>query len=243
MPLREQLLLSWGRRHIGEVIRRRALHRALRHLRPQCILDAGCGRGDNALWCARMFACPVDAVDIDERLVALAQRRFTAVHPLMLRAYRADIEQLATTPVGPPDARYAIIYSVDVFEHLAHPEEALRSLAGLLTPRGAILIHVPRVHQRRFFRKFVHYDQHDHARDGFEPEELVTLATCAGLHVAAMRHTFGPPGALAWELFQLAQGIGKWFALLTYPVPWLLAQIDGSFRWKRGNGILVTLRA
>jgi 2-polyprenyl-3-methyl-5-hydroxy-6-metoxy-1,4-benzoquinol methylase len=191
----------------------------------------------------------VDAVDIDPKLVELVQQRAKVSALRNVDVRQGNIEessgssvlQFLGSSVRAPRG-YGIIYSVDVFEHLKDPGRALTNLAGMLAPGGTLLIHVPRATQRRFFRRFEHYDQHDHEREGFEPEELTRLMRDAGLSVAHIRHTFGPPGALAWELFHLTSGIGKWLALLTYPIPWLLAWVDGWFRWGRGNGMLLVAR-
>lgn len=241
---RSRLLSMWGSLHIGEAIRRRALRRTVRrYASPGAhVLDAGCGRGDNALWFAQQYPTNVvHAVDIDPTLIAGVQRRVTDAGPQNVFVRQADIEN-SSLVTHPSSLMYATIYSVDVFEHLKDPSRAIANLAAALAPGGALLIHVPRATQRRFFRRFEHYEQHDHERDGFEPEELVGLMRAAGLDVEGIQHTFGPPGALAWELFHLAQGVGKWLALLTYPIPWLLARIDGMFTWKRGNGMLLVAR-
>ncbi|MDO8598482.1 MAG: class I SAM-dependent methyltransferase [bacterium] len=237
--MHERLLFWWGSCHIGEVIRRCAIRRVLDPF-PHSgmrILDAGCGRGDNALWFARRFTDgAVHAVDLDPELVACVRQRVVDAGLRNISVQQADIEQFES------DARYGIIYSVDVFEHLKDPAAALTRIAHVLERGGWCVIHVPRAAQRRWFRRFDRYEQHDHARDGFEPEELTVLMRAAGLTVQDIRHTFGPPGALAWELFHLAQGIGKWFALLTYPIPRFFAWVDGWVRWKRGNGMLIVSR-
>lgn len=244
MTTRERLLLWWGSIHIGETIRRRALRRALCELvrDGDTILDAGCGRGDNALWCAKQFpSAVVRAVDIDPKLVACVQQRAADIGLENLSVQHADIEHSSFDILYSPFP-YAIIYSVDVFEHLHDPAHALERLTRVLQPGGAIILHIPTRTQQRWFRRFEHYEQHDHVREGFTPEEITALMGAAGLTIQSLRHTFGPPGALAWELFHLAQGIGKWCALLTYPVPWALAWVDGWFRWERGNGMLVVAR-
>ena len=225
--------------HIGEAIRRRAFRRAIVPLLRAGVrvLDAGCGRGDSALWLAQRYPdIRVDAVDIDPKLVEFVQRRISDLRARNVQVRAGDIETFA---VEGEKRDYGIIYSVDVFEHLRDPAAAFRGIIRATAPGGVILIHVPSARQRRWFRRFERYEQHDHERDGFEPEELAALLRDAGLESIAIRHTFGPPGSLAWELFHLAQRIGKWLALLTYPVPWALAWLDGLFDWRRGNGFLI----
>ncbi|MDO8622448.1 MAG: class I SAM-dependent methyltransferase [bacterium] len=262
---RARLLRAWGSLHIGEVIRRRALRRVVLRFASTGVhvLDAGCGRGDNALWFAQRYPdAAVSAVDIDPVLVEAVRKRAADSELSNVSVQQADIENssLVTSSFAPPPHRateghgkatedkhpsalpYGIVWSVDVLEHVHDPARAIRQLAAALANDGRLIVHVPRAVQRRWFRRFEHYEQHDHERDGFEPEDLTTLMDAAGLAVETIQHTFGPPGALAWELFHLAQGVGKWLAFLTYPIPWTLAWIDGWFRWKRGNGVLVVAR-
>ena len=234
--MRERLLLAWGRLHIGEVIRRRAVIRAVSSfVRPGVrILDAGCGRGDLAITFADRFpTITVDAVDIDPERVALVTRRIADARHSNCTIAQCDLAALDA------DGRYGIVYSVDVFEHLLDPLAVLKRIARALTPRGILVLHVPATPQQRWFRTFAHYDQHDHVREGFSVDTMTGLLGSAELTVVQTQHTFGPPGALAWECFHLAQRVGKWMALLTYPIVRLLAMIDGWMKWKRGNGLLV----
>jgi len=206
------------------------------------VLDAGCGRGDNALWIARRYpGVAVYAVDIDSQLVEGVRRRVTEAMLVNVSVQQANIETSSLVP-HPSSLPYGIVWSVDVLEHVRDPARALERLAVALAGGGRLIVHVPRAKQRRWFRRFEHYEQHDHERDGFEPEELAELVRAARLEVEEIRHTFGPPGALAWELFHLAQNVGKLAVLLTYPIPWFLAWVDGTITWKRGNGMLVVAR-
>ncbi|MFH1430769.1 MAG: class I SAM-dependent methyltransferase [Candidatus Uhrbacteria bacterium] len=252
MTLREKLLLWWGRRHIGETIRRRAVRRSLckytptnspsrtaadsearRRGGPDVILDAGCGRGDNALWCARRWpSARIDAVDFDPECIATVERRAVVNYPNV----HARIGNIERDTFG---SGYDIIYSVDVFEHLHNPHTAFERCAAQLERGGRLIIHVPQREQRRWFSRFEQFDQEDHVRSGFTREELEQCAAGVGLRAIEARETFGRLGALGWELFQLAQQAGKWFALVMYPVPWILATLDGVLPHRSGNGLLV----
>lgn len=241
LSTREKILLLWGQLHIGEIIRRGALRQALRtipNFSPQqkgAILDAGCGRGDNALMLAKLYPhSTIDAVDIDPSLTALLTRRVANQKQSNCQVITADLAEFTTA------TRYQLIYCIDVLEHIENPAPILSNFAKLLTPEGTLLIHVPRAKQQRYFKRFEHYEQHDHARAGYEPQELRTFLQDAGLQVTSLQHTFGPPGALAWELYHLAHSMGKLSVLLLYPVLFLLAHIDLAWKWKRGNGILIS---
>jgi len=244
LTLREHLLLYWGSLHIGEVIRRVAFFKTVQQT--ACskksafrVLDAGCGRGDNALRMARRYPrTTVTAVDIDTALTKLLSRRVNEKNLTNCQVVTADI----TKPL-PFSEHFDLIYSIDVFEHLENPALALQNLSAHLVPNGLLLLHVPRLQQRRWFKKFTHYHQDDHAQEGYEPTALQNLFKGAGLSIIAVRHTFGPPGALAWELYHLAHAHGKLAVLLIYPWTRLLASIDMHIRWKRGNGILILASA
>jgi SAM-dependent methyltransferase len=232
---RDRILFFWGQMHIGETIRRRAVIRVVRSLSfsEGTILDVGCGRGDIAIMVSRRFpAARVIAIDLNPERAVLVQQRIEDGGVVNCSAEVGDIRN----GIG---EGHAIVYSVDVFEHLKDPASALASCARAVLVGGFVIIHVPRATQRRWFRRFDHYDQHDHERDGFEPEELDVMMRGCGLTPLRTVHTFGPPGALAWELFHMSQSVGKWLALVTYPVTWILAQIDHWIPWRRGNGVLI----
>ena len=244
MTLHDRLILFWGSMHIGEVIRRRALRRALSPLLRTGVrvLDVGCGRGDNALWIARRYPnVAVHAVDIAPELVVCVQQRVTDAGLRNISVQQADVEH-SLFDIRHSSCSFGIVYSVDVFEHLRDPVEALVRIAGALADGGWCVLHVPQAHQRRWCARFAEYHQDDHEREGFDPQELAGMVARAGLHTVTLQHTFGSPGALAWELFHVLQDIARPLVLLAYPVLWSLAVMDRWFRWTRGNGLLVMMR-
>ncbi|MBI2483067.1 class I SAM-dependent methyltransferase [Candidatus Uhrbacteria bacterium] len=240
MDIRKQLLDWWGKCHVGEQIRNRAVRRAMRELaRPGTrLLDAGCGRGENARWAVRRWpAIRVDALDIDPKVVERLRGRLRETDLTgAVRVEVGDVTALTTR------AQYGIVYTVDVLEHVRDPGQALTQFAAVLEPGGWCIVHVPAIPQRRWFHRFASYAQEDHVREGFAPDTLTALLRASGFQVMVLRRTFGPPGALAWELFQILQRIARPLVLVAYPVLWVLVVLDGRWRSSWGNGCIAVAR-
>ncbi|MBI4434096.1 class I SAM-dependent methyltransferase [Candidatus Uhrbacteria bacterium] len=240
MSMHDVLLGWWGRLHVGEQIRNRGVRRVLvRAMRPGMrILDAGCGRGENARWVARRWpSVHVDAVDMDAAVTERLQRRCGGdAHAAAVMVMTQDIAEI------PTDARYGIVYTVDVLEHVPNPAVVLQRFASVLLPGGWCIIHVPALPQRRWMRRFASYAQEDHVREGFVPHDLTALLHAAGFVAVETRMTFGPLGSLAWELFQTFQAIARPLVIVMYPFLWVLMMLDGGISWSRGNGVLVIAR-
>lgn len=81
-----------------------------------------------------------------------------------------DIHDVSALPAATFDA----VICTQVFEHLAHPELAARSIATLLKPGGLLLLTAP-------FINNVHYDPTDFRR--FTPECLEMILRDAGFQV------------------------------------------------------------
>jgi SAM-dependent methyltransferase len=81
-----------------------------------------------------------------------------------------DIHDVSSMPA----AAFDTIICTQVFEHLAYPERAARSIAALLKPGGLLLLTAP-------FINNVHYDPDDFRR--FTPECLQMILEDAGFRV------------------------------------------------------------
>jgi len=99
------------------------------------ILDAGCGRGETLLACARAGA-EVAGIDYSASAVDLT-RESLAEFP------GADIRQGSVTDLPWPDASFDRIQFSDVIEHLDPPQTvpALREFRRVLRPGGYLLVH------------------------------------------------------------------------------------------------------
>jgi ubiquinone/menaquinone biosynthesis C-methylase UbiE len=99
------------------------------------VLDAGCGRGEVLLACARRGA-EVAGVDFSEAAVEIT-RETLAEYP------DADIRQGDITDLPWPDDSFDRIQNSDVMEHLDPPQTvpALSELRRVLKPGGFLLVH------------------------------------------------------------------------------------------------------
>jgi ubiquinone/menaquinone biosynthesis C-methylase UbiE len=87
------------------------------------VLEVGCGIGTDSVNFARAGA-QLTAVDLSEKSLALAQRRFD-LYGLQGQFFSANAEHLsAVVPVEP----YDLIYSFGVIHHTTHPERVLSEL-------------------------------------------------------------------------------------------------------------------
>jgi ubiquinone/menaquinone biosynthesis C-methylase UbiE len=99
------------------------------------VLDAGCGRGEVLLACARRGA-EVAGVDYSEDAVEITRET--------LRKFpQADIRLGDVTALPWPDGTFDRILFSDVIEHLDAPQTvpALRELRRVLRPDGFLLVH------------------------------------------------------------------------------------------------------
>jgi len=99
-----------------------------------------------------------------------------------------------------------VVLSVDVLEHLHHPEKAIKEAWRILKPGGIMICHVPNKDQTHVLVQPV--EQDDHVRKGFSQEELFDLFR--QLDDVKITPTFGVPECIAWELVyaqRMRQGI------------------------------------
>jgi ubiquinone/menaquinone biosynthesis C-methylase UbiE len=109
------------------------------------VLDAGCGRGEVLLACAKAGA-EVAGIDYSESAVGLS-RETLSDYPT------ADIRVGSITELPWPDESFDRIEYSDVIEHLDPPQmvPAFRELRRVLRPGGILLTHTA---PNRLFRKY-----------------------------------------------------------------------------------------
>lgn len=100
------------------------------------ILDAGCGRGETALACARAGA-EVAGIDYSETAVELTREMLAEVQP------QAELCVGSVTELPWPDRSFDRVQFSDVIEHLdpSQTVPALSELRRVLKPGGYLLVH------------------------------------------------------------------------------------------------------
>lgn len=134
------------------------------------ILDIGCG--DGLLFPRLEGFGHVHGVEPTAALRARAGRYAAQIHPGPLETFH-------------PDTRYGLILMLDVLEHLADPEAALRQALALLDPEGTLLITVPAFRMLWTTHDVLNEHVTRYTRRTFRP-----LADQTGMRVDAMRYFF-----------------------------------------------------
>ena len=168
--------------------------------RRRVAVDAGTGDGSLLDVLAPVFERVV-AVDRSEARIAqaharLAQRGYRNVE-LLTAAYDADSVAERLSTLGGAD----VVFAARVLHHAPRPQEAIRRLAGLLAPGGALVVLDYLPHEDEALR-----EKQADLWLGFAPDELRQLATRAQLVDAALhriphvRCGNGPDAHLDWQV-------------------------------------------
>ena len=97
-------------------------------LRPESVLDAGCGEGETIARLRDVLGDRVAAIDILEECVAFTSDRLPFVDVRRASVYELPFE----------DASFDLVLSLEVLEHLGSPATALREL-GRVARRDLVL--------------------------------------------------------------------------------------------------------
>jgi SAM-dependent methyltransferase len=148
----------------------------------QRILDAGCGPGGNGAWLARHGT--VLGVDVAAEGLAFVRARRPEMLPI-----RASIDSLPF-----PRDRFDIVVAITVVTCIRDDERAVRELARVLRPGGALLLFEPAFGSLRRA-----HDKTVHSLHRYRRRDLAALVVAAGLHVERATYAYSflaPPAAV-----------------------------------------------
>ncbi len=139
--------------------------RMLRRLRPQSVLEIGCGQGSFG---ARLAAGgSYLGIEPDEQAASVARSRITP---------RGGTVLLGDQHAVPQGSTYDLVCAFEVLEHLEHDAEMLATWASFVRPGGHLMLSVPAWPDR-----FGPMDTHAGHYRRYTPDQLRNLLTGAGL--------------------------------------------------------------
>jgi 2-polyprenyl-3-methyl-5-hydroxy-6-metoxy-1,4-benzoquinol methylase len=203
------------------------------------ILDAGCGHAYATFWLARRYPdyC-FSALESNPQLVITGKEiaaKMRYEHVEFVQANVIDLNEVA---------KYDLIYSIDMLEHIVDDVGVLHRFHRALKPNGHLVLHLPRRHQehRRFFPFFKTHTTPDHVRDEYTAEEIQALLGETQFKIKYLRYGFSILGELAFELnymFWSCTPLRVLTALLTHPLCVWLAYLDIRRDYDDGNSLII----
>lgn len=210
------------------------------------IFDAGMGFGQYTYFLSRFFPnSNILAVDIKEDQVNECKDFFQKNGFANVTVKLEDLLKINY------QEQFDFIISVDVMEHIEDDITVFRNFSTALKKGGKLLINTP----SDLGGSDVHSDEdtsfiEEHARDGYNKNEIIHKLKTVGLEVTKFKYTYGFWGQLSWRLGikypMLMLGVSKAFLFLipfyylfTLWLVLLLMRIDVLFNSKAGAGILL----
>ena len=136
------------------------------------VLDAGCGRGMYTQHFLR-HARKVTAFDYSLEHVRRVHRRWGADSTLRVLVASA-------TDIPLPDDTFDLVTHIEVIEHIERDDAAIKELYRVTRPNGRLLLSTP--------TPPAPFEDKEHVREGYEPEQLIGMLRGAGFDV--LRHRF-----------------------------------------------------
>lgn len=210
------------------------------------VYDAGSGFGQYSYYVARRFPeARILAVDVKDEQVEDCRRFFAARGIANCVFAVEDLTRIAH------ESRFDLVLSVDVMEHIADDVTVFRNFHRALRPGGRLFINTP--------SDLGGSDAHgpddtsfieEHARNGYNADEMRAKLTAAGFRVEYIRYTYGPFGSAAWRLGikipMLLLNVSKaffvflpFYYLIVLPFVLPLMALDLTMENPRGTGLNV----
>lgn len=246
-PLLRKLFYTFlGLMFLREWHVKRALRRIFSTHTIKTMFDAGSGFGQYSYYCAKRFRdLRIHAVDVKEEQIRDCREFFEAAG---VKNVQFAVEDL-TKPLHSDE--FDLVLSVDVMEHIADDVTVFRNFHRALKKGGWVLINTPSAFGGSDAKSpddpgFIE----EHARSGYEPEEIRNKLSSAGFTVEDIRFPYGPWGSIAWRLGikipMLTIGVSRllilllpFYYLLTFPFTLLFMYLDYRADNKTGTGLLV----
>lgn len=238
------LLRAW---HIRKELRKR------KHTAPEveAILDAGSGFGQYTYRMARWFgSAKIKAVDIKpEQIEDCNQFMQKANLQNRVKFELADLTQFQEP------AKYDLILSVDVMEHIEEDVLVFRNFYASMKNGGLLLISTPSDQGGSDSHDHDHEDGvhgfiDEHVRDGYNSSDIQAKLKSVGFEKVEVYYSYGFPGKISWKLSMkypiLLLGLSKifflilpFYYLIVFPLAIILNFLDLGTKHESGTGLIV----
>lgn len=211
------------------------------------ILDAGSGFGQYTYYLSSLSKkYKVKAVDVKTEQVADCNQFFGKLG----LSNRVVFEEADLTAFAEP-AKYDMILSVDVMEHILDDVAVFRNFNKSLKPGGVVLISTPSdqggsdVHDEDE-SSFIE----EHVRDGYNNIEIEEKLFATGFNKVEVNYAYGTPGKISWRLsmkYPILMAnkhrafllLLPFYYLIVMPFALILNFFDVRTKHKSGTGLIV----
>ncbi len=203
------------------------------------VLDLGTGYGEYSFSLAKASEeMEIHALDIDSERIAAVQKAIDKSCTDNIKTHCAQIENIS-------EDAFDLIFSVDVFEHIAPEEMPFKSAFEKLKPGGHLIVKIPNKTQKtifpeNWFEEHHHWLEDEHVGQVYDLKSLSERFRAEGFEVIFGFCSDGWLSRLAWELAYLGKKAGMITQLLTLPLAKMLIRLDRKFHCETwGNAIQV----
>ena len=201
------------------------------------VLDAGCGKGQYAMFVAdRAPSAHILAVDIQRFSEWTTYRKYPNIDFQEMDLHNYDEHEVRDLTV-----------SIDVLEHVLDNTKVMAQLCRGLKKGGYLYFAIPcddtapHIFPKKWFGAFHEWEEDEHIGDQLTLQQWRDFIGKQGLVIKKARYTFTYWGTLAWEVEFLlrASAWGRRFNVLLMPFYYLLAQLDIYMPLGKGNNLIV----
>ncbi|GAB5525503.1 MAG: hypothetical protein Roseis2KO_33750 [Roseivirga sp.] len=203
------------------------------------VLDLGAGYGEYSFSLAKSSeTLEMHALDIDAERIATLHQAVNKSGCSNIKTHCASIEALH-------EQDFDLIFSVDVFEHIAPELMPFRAAFDRLKPGGHLIVKIPNVEQKTilpeaWFEEHHHWLEDEHIGQVYDLDGLKARFQAEGFEVTFDAYSDGWLSRLAWELAYLGKKAGIITQVISLPIAKALIGLD---RWIHrgtwGNAIQV----
>lgn len=201
--------------------------KCFKDLEGKVFIDAGCGNGAYSRFIAHKYPkSKVLAFDFEKKLVLLAKQ--------LTNEKNVDFfVQDLTVKNSKLSNKADVLWTLDVLEHVRDYKKGVKNLVQMIKKNGYLILHVPLINQRRWFKYFKNWTHETHAREGFEKKQIIELLT--EFKIIKEINTIGTLGSFIWELNVILFKVFPPLAALMFPLLRMLMLVDRIIPSKKYN--------